>query len=122
LNVEVLDLSPAKIGLTIEDVAVGAAAGRVIGEVIHEQDVVIASGMIFTNDSVDDIFGAIRSSNCRLILYMESGSNFGRQLLDYGADRVVVEYFPFYDFCGDTRYSIFEKATNGERSDRSLRD
>jgi hypothetical protein len=118
LDLEVLDLSPDKIGLTFEDVAVGEARGRAFEDVIRDQDVVIASGMIFTSESADEVFQAIRESSCRLVLYMESGSNFGRQLLDYGADRVLAEYFPFYDFWGDTRYAVFEKAAGRGRAGR----
>ena len=69
----------------------------------------IATGMIFVSETADKIFEFARKYNKHLIVFMETGSNFGPQLLKYGADTVLSEFFPFYDFYGDTKYLVSKK-------------
>lgn len=108
MQLTVLDLEPTKIGLefsknTIED------STKLFEEKIEKAEYIIATGMIFVFESADAILEYSKINNRKLILYMETGSNFGRELLDFGAFRVLSEIFPYYDFFGDTKYFMHKR-------------
>lgn len=112
IDLSVLDLEPQKIGLQISSRIVESGAGSDIAERIKSAQYIIATGMIFVSNTADAIFGLAIENEVNLIMYMETGSNFGQQLLDFGASAVLAEYFPFYDFYGKTKYALFEKYTS----------
>jgi hypothetical protein len=107
IHLEVFDLEPQKVGLEFGGTRVKLCSSQDLLEKIKKADYVIATAMIFVTDTADEIFALVSEYDTKLIMYMESGSNFGQQLLDFGADIVLSEYFPYYDFSGDTRYDIF---------------
>jgi hypothetical protein len=110
IDLTVLDLHPQKIGLKFGNTCIGSSHGQdILCEKVRSVDCVIATGMIFASNTADEIFQLINENGTRLIMFMETGANFGPQLLDFGADAVLSEYFPYYDFFGDTRYSIFKR-------------
>ena len=110
LEVSVLDLDQSKIGLILDKKQVEDSR-KFFAEKIKRADYVIATGMIFVSQTADSIFEAAKQNGCKLILYMETGSNFGNELLRHGAYKVLSEFFPYYDFFGDTKYAIFEKSS-----------
>lgn len=110
LEVSVLDLDHSKIGLILDQKKIEDSR-RFFTEEIKQVDYVITTGMIFVSETADSIFEAAKQNGCKLIMYMETGSNFGEELLKYGAYKVLSEFFPYYDFFGDTKYIIFEKST-----------
>ncbi len=108
MQLTVLDLEPTKIGLEFSKIIIEDSA-KLLEEKIEKAEYIIATGMIFVSESADTILNYSRINNRRLILYMETGSNFGRELLDFGAYRVLSEIFPYYDFSGDTKYFMHKK-------------
>lgn len=110
LDLSVLDLEPSKIGLIFNQRTVGDSR-KLFKEKIKQADYVIVTGMIFVTETADSLFKAANHNGCKLILYMETDSNFGRELLKYGAYKILSEFFPYYDFFGDTKYAIFEKSS-----------
>lgn len=108
-RLKIIDFEDSKIGLslygyTIED-------GRdMLNESLLDCEYIIATGMIFITNTANSIFQITNENKKKLIIYMQTGSNFGGNLVAYGAEKVVCEYFPFYDFNGPTRYSTYEKS------------
>lgn len=106
-DLKVLDLEKQKIGLEIYSTNIENGERTDIEDEIQKTDYIIATGMIFVSETADNIFEFARKYNKHLILFMETGSNFGPQLFIHGADTVLSEFFPYYDFYGDTKYCIF---------------
>ena len=110
IRLTTLDLEPQKLGLNLHHSRV--YSGHKLNYLrikISDSDYVIATGMIFSTGTADEIFRISTEYGTRLILFMETGSNFGQELLAFGAELVLSEYFPYYDFYGDTKFSIFER-------------
>lgn len=103
----VTDLEPSKIRPYM---GVRVADGKLTLDKLKDTEYAIVSGMTFVTDTVDEIFKVALRNNVKLIFFMETGSNFGKRLINYGAYKVLSEYFPFYDFYGDTRYRVFTKS------------
>lgn len=108
-DLKVLDLERQKIGLELHSTNIENGGQTNMEEEIRDTDYIVATGMIFVSETADKIFEFVKKHNKHLILFMETGSNFGPQLLKYGATMVLSEFFPFYDFYGDTKYSISKK-------------
>lgn len=115
IDLSVLDLEPQKIGLQISGKNVESGGVSDFTERMKSVEYVIATGMIFVSDTADEISRLATENKIKLIMYMETGSNFGPQLLSFGATKVLAEYFPFYDFFGNTKYSIFESSMSKEK-------
>lgn len=106
LDLTITDLEPSKIGLKIGAIV---EDGKFTFDKLKNVEYAIVSGMVFETDTADEILKIAKEHNVKLIFFMETGSNFGQELIRYGAFRVLSEYFPFYDFNCDTKYAIFEK-------------
>lgn len=110
-NLKVADFEESKIGVSLYGNTIENGKNW-LSEHLITSDYIIATGMIFVTDTADSIFHFTKEHNKKLIVYMQTGSNIGQALIKYGAQKVVCEYFPFYDFNGPTRYSVFEKKDN----------
>jgi len=108
LQLSVLDLESSKIGLTFSQNTVGNSS-KLFVKKIKGADYIIATGMIFVSNYADKIFEYANKNNCKLIMYMETGSNFGEKLIEFGAYRVLSEFFPYYDFSGETKYMMYKR-------------
>ncbi|MCR4264044.1 MAG: hypothetical protein NUV98_05010, partial [Candidatus Roizmanbacteria bacterium] len=108
LLLTVLDLEPSKIGLTLSQKPI-EDSNKLLSERIRQVDYVIATGMIFVSSTADMLFDGAMNQNYKLVLYMETGSNFGERLLQHGAYKVLSEFFPYYDFSGDTKYLVHQQ-------------
>jgi len=108
-DLKVLDLEKQKIGLQLLSTDVENGNEADLEKEIQDCDYIVATGMIFVSETADRIFGLSKVNRKHLSLFMETGSNFGPQLLQYGADTVLSEFFPYYDFYGDTRYLVSRK-------------
>lgn len=108
-EIKILDLEKQKIGMEISAINVEDGSETDIENEINNTEYIVATGMIFVSENADKIFELAKLHNKHLTLYMETGSNFGPQLINFGASKVLSEFFPYYDFFGDTKYLIFEK-------------
>ncbi len=108
IKISVLDLEPSKIGLTFSNKEVEDSS-KVFMEKLNCADYVIATGMVFVSNTADFLFDEASKGVFKLILYMETGSNFGGELIKHGAFKVLSEFFPYYDFNGETRYLVHQK-------------
>lgn len=107
-DLRVLDLEKQKIGLELHSTNIENGEHADIEDEIRNTDYIIATGMVFVSETADKIFEFVRKHEKHLVLFMETGSNFGLQLLKHGADTVLSEFFPYYDFYGDTKYLVFK--------------
>lgn len=108
-DLRVFDLEEQKIGLELHSACIEKCGRGDLKKRIAETDYIVATGMIFVSGTADEIFRLATENRKKLVLYMETGSNFGQQLIGYGADMVLSEFFPFYDFFGSTKYMLFRK-------------
>lgn len=108
-GLSVIDLESQKVGLKFNFTCIENNEIINLQDKIKEADYIVATGMIFVSETADEVFRLTAEAKKGLVLYMETGSNFGQQLLEYGADTVLSEFFPFYDFFGDTKYILFRK-------------
>lgn len=105
-HIKVLDLEPQKIGLKLHSVDINKSTADDLEQEIGITDYIVATGMIFSSGTADQVFELAKKYNKRLILFMQTGSNFGPQLINHGASLVLSEFFPYYDFFGETRYFV----------------
>lgn len=108
-DLKVLDLEKQKIGLRLHSTNIESGEKTDFEMEIKETDYIVATGMIFVSDTADRIFELSQKNNKCLILFMETGSNFGPQLIKHGASIVLSEFFPYYDFFGKTKYFVSQK-------------
>lgn len=108
LNLSVVDLENTKIDLIIDKTIVNDGRNKIINK-IRQSDYVVVTGMAFSTDTADKIIRVCQENGIKSIFFMQTGANFGNKLIDFGVDKVLSEYFPFYDFHGDTKYSVFKK-------------
>ncbi len=97
-GLRVVDLESQKVGLKFNFTCIENNEVTNLQDKIKEADYIVATGMIFVSETADEVFRLTAEAKKGLVLYMETGSNFGQQLLEYGADTVLSEFFPFYDF------------------------
>jgi hypothetical protein len=109
---KVLDLEKQKIGLELQSTHISDGGDASLQREVLETDYIVATGMIFVSQTADKLFKLAKENDKNLTLYMETGSNFGSQLINYGADVVLSEFFPYYDFFGETKYLLLKKKKN----------
>lgn len=108
IEIQVTDLEKTKIDSTTH---VPIVDGAHTLDKLKKSDYAIVTGMVFATDTIDKIMQIAKENKVKLIFFMETGANFGNELIRYGATKVLCEYFPFYDFYGNTKYSIYERVT-----------
>ncbi|MBC7582059.1 hypothetical protein H7097_04320 [Aeromicrobium sp.] len=109
IEVKVSDLSPELEGTEVYGVPITNKGNAWTLDALAECDDAIVTGACLATDTVDSIFETAEASSTKLHFYIETGNNFGPQLIDRGAASVVAEKYPFYDFPGPTRYEVFTK-------------
>lgn len=93
-SVTAIDRNPLVIGKLHHGIRVKDS--DCLYEAIASSDIVLLTGMSLGVDGVDDIFNAARLAGAKLIMYMQTGAHLARPVLNYGADVVVSEEYPFY--------------------------
>jgi Putative heavy-metal chelation len=107
-NVVATDLDSKIIGTPIHGVTVqdGAKTYQAVGDA----DVAVITGMTLTTDALNDIVHVCQSNQTRLVMFAETGANFGDEYCrTIGVDVVVSEPFPFYIFQGVTTIEIYRR-------------
>ena len=90
------------------DVAYGSKSPTVVAEA----DVAIVTGMALATNTLDVILQTAIENETRLVVFAETGANFGSEYCQMGVDVVVSEPFPFYLTCsGPTRIDIYRRPT-----------
>jgi len=93
--------------------------GSMSPDLVAEADVAIITGMTLATNTLDAILRAAAENRTRLVMFAETGANFGSEYCRMGVDTVVSEPFPFYLTCsGPTRIDIYRRPT-ADRAPRS---
>lgn len=80
---------------------------------IREVDVAVITGMTLTTDAVGDIVDLCKQHDTKIVMFAETGANFGEEYCrTIGIDSVVSEPFPFYIFQGVTTIEIHRREAN----------
>jgi hypothetical protein len=77
---------------------------------IADSDVAVITGMALTTDAMGDIIEICRKYGTKIVIFAETGANFGEEYCaTLGVDAVVSEIFPFYIFQGVSTIEIYRK-------------
>jgi hypothetical protein len=107
-NVIATDLDDELVGKSIHGVEVEHGSRNY--QHIGEADLAVITGMTLTTDALNDIVHVCQENDTRLVMFAETGANFGEEYCrTIGVDVVVSEPFPFYIFQGLTRIEIYRR-------------
>lgn len=102
------DLDERIIGKEIHGVMV--EHGSKTYHYIKDVDLAVITGMTLTTDAVGDIVDLCKEYGTKILMFAETGANFGEEYCKtIGIDVVVSEPFPFYIFQGLTRIEIYRR-------------
>jgi putative heavy-metal chelation protein len=80
-------------------------------ELIETCDVVLATGMTMTSNTIDAILDEVKRCGKKLVLFAATGCHFGEEYCGrFGVDAVVSEPQPQYMFQGTSHIDIFRRA------------
>lgn len=103
------DMDPTLVGETIHGVLVEGKDQTIPR--VRESDVAIVTGMTVSTNTLGEILAVAREHDTKIIMFAETGANFGEELCRLGVDVVVGEPFPFYIFQGESRIDIYRRNT-----------
>jgi len=107
-NVIATDLDPKIVGKEIHGVRVEDGSRNF--RYLRDADLAVITGMTLTTDALNDIVHVCQDNDTRLVMFAETGANFGEEYCQtIGVDVVVSEPFPFYIFQGLTRIEIYRR-------------
>ena len=107
-NVIATDLDDQIVGRTIHGVAIEHGSRNY--QYIRDADLAVITGMTLTTDALNDIVHTCQENQTHLVMFAETGANFGEEYCQtIGVDVVVSEPFPFYIFQGLTRIEIYRR-------------
>lgn len=107
VEVFLTDMDPNLLGGTIHGMEV-EGPDKTLPRV-KESDVAIVTGMTLATNTLGEIIEASRENNTKIVMFAETGANFGEALCHLGVDTVVGEPFPFYIFHGESRIDVYRK-------------
>lgn len=103
------DFDETIIGTSFQGVTV--ESGTKTLDFVKNCEVAIVTGMTLSTDSLDEIVDVAHQHGTRLLLFAETGANFGEEYCrTIGIDAVVSEPFPFYIFQGVSTIEVYRKA------------
>lgn len=89
--------------------------GMETAEMVASVDVAVVTGMTLANGSLEEILRAARQADTKLVIFAETGHNFGPKYLQLGVDAVIAEDFPFYlSSTGPSRFRVERQGTNSD--------
>jgi uncharacterized UPF0146 family protein len=102
------DLEREMVGSTVHGVTV--EDGYRTLDYVRESDLAIVTGMTIATDTLNLIVEAAQAAGTRLLIFAETGANFGDEYCrTLGVDTVVSEPFPFYIFQGKSPIEVYRR-------------
>ena len=102
------DLERDIVGSTVHGVEV--QDGTKTFDLIGQSDLAIVTGMTIATDSLELIVEEAQKAGTKLLLFAETGANFGEEYCrTIGIDTVVSEPFPFYVFQGVSTIEVYRR-------------
>lgn len=105
MKVYCTDMDPQLVGTTIHGIEV-EGPDKTIPRV-KESDIAVFTGMTIATNTLGDIIQASSDSGTKIVVFAETGANFGEAFCRLGVDTVVGEPFPFYIFQGESRIDVY---------------
>ncbi len=107
-DVRASDMERDTVGTRVHGVLV--EDGTKTFDLVAQSDLAIVTGMTIATDSLELIVEEARKAGTRLLLFAETGANFGEEYCrSLGIDTVVSEPFPFYIFQGTSTIEVYRK-------------
>jgi len=102
------DMEKDMVGTAVHGVFV--EDGTKTYDLVGKSDLAIVTGMTIATDSLDLIIAEARKAGTKLLIFAETGANFGEEYCrTFGVDAVVSEPFPFYIFQGTSTIEIYRR-------------
>ncbi len=102
------DLERDIIGSTVHGVEI--QDGTKTFDLVGQADLAVVTGMTIATDSLELIVEEARKAGTKLLVFAETGANFGEEYCrTIGIDTVVSEPFPFYIFQGASTIEVYRK-------------
>jgi hypothetical protein len=103
------DLERDIVGSTVHGIEI--QDGTRTFDLVGQSDLAIITGMTIATDSLELIVAEAQKAGTKLLLFAETGANFGEEYCrTIGIDAVVSEPFPFYIFQGASTIEVYRKA------------
>jgi len=107
-DVRASDMERDTVGTKVHGVLV--EDGTRTFDLVRESDLAIVTGMTIATDSLELIVEEARKAGTKLLVFAETGANFGEEYCrSIGVDTVVSELFPFYIFQGTSTIEVYRK-------------
>lgn len=108
-EVTATDYDEVVVGLSLHGVKIEHGFQTI--DRVRESDLAVVTGMTLATDSLEKILDAARASGTKVLIFAETGANFGEEYVrTLGVDAVVAEPFPFYIFQGVSRIEVYRKS------------
>lgn len=102
------DMERDMVGSTVHGVKV--EDGTKTFDLVGNCDLAIVTGMAIATDSLELIIQEAGKAGTKLLVFAETGANFGEEYCrTLGIDAVVAEPFPFYIFQGASTIEVFRR-------------
>ncbi len=72
-------------------------SGKHTLDLVSESNSIVVTGMTLSNGTFAEITQVAKECNTKVLLFSQTGANFGRNLLDIGVDLAICEPYPFYN-------------------------
>lgn len=107
-DVRASDMERDTVGTRVHGVLV--EDGTRTFDLVRDSDLAIVTGMTIATDSLELIVEEARKAGTKLLVFAETGANFGEEYCrTVGVDAVVAEPFPFYIFQGTSTIEVYRK-------------
>jgi hypothetical protein len=107
-DVRASDMERDTVGTQVHGVLV--EDGTRTYDLVRESDLAIVTGMTIATDSLELILEEARKSGTKVLVFAETGANFGEEYCrSMGVDAAVSELFPFYIFQGVSTIEVYRK-------------
>lgn len=105
------DLDKEVIGKSLHGVTVDDGSKTL--SYVRDCSLAVVTGMTIATGSLTDIIKTAKRYNTKLLIFAETGANFGEEYCrTIGIDVVISEPFPFYIFQGLSRIEVYRKEQN----------
>ena len=102
------DLEPELVGREVHGTRV--EDGTKTFDHVRDADLAVVTGMTIATDSLGLIINEAREAGTKLLVFAETGANFGAEYCrSLGVDTVVSEPFPFYIFQGASTIEVHRR-------------
>lgn len=107
-DVRASDMERDTVGTSVHGVLV--EDGTRTYDLVRESDLAIVTGMTIATDSLELILAEAHKSGTKVLVFAETGANFGEEYCrTMGVDAVVSELFPFYIFQGTSTIEVYRQ-------------